>query len=56
MLIDIDAAKAEHEYRRHRLSELYPKQRKRRSGTHTAAKQNKPWNQIVVKLRRATAE
>jgi hypothetical protein len=56
LIIDIDAVKAEHEYRRHQLSELYPKKKRQRSHPHTAAKQKKRWNQIVVKLRNAAAE
>jgi len=56
VLIDNDFVKAEHDYRRQRLSELYPAQRRRRSGPYTAAKQKKPWNQIVVKVRKAAAE
>lgn len=56
MLIDIAFVKAEHLYRRHRLSELYPDQRRQRSGPYPAAKQKKRWNQIVVKVRKAAAE
>jgi hypothetical protein len=56
LIIDIDAVKAEHEYRRHQLSELYPKKKRQRSHPHTAAKQKNRWNQIVVKLRNAAAE
>jgi len=56
VIIDNDFVKAEHEYRRHRLSELYPEQRRRRSGPYTAAKQKRRWDQIVVKVRKAAAE
>jgi hypothetical protein len=37
MLIDNDFVKAEHQYRRQRLSVLYPKQRRRRSGSYRMA-------------------
>jgi hypothetical protein len=56
MLIDNEFVKAEHQYRRHRLSELYPKQRRQRSGPYPATTQKKRWNQIVVKVRKAAAE
>jgi hypothetical protein len=55
MLIDINAGMAEHEYRRQRLSELYPKQRDRRSGHHTRPNRRDAGNQIVVKVRNAVA-
>lgn len=56
MLIENDFVKAEHQYRRHRLSELYPEQRRRRSSPDTATKLKKRWNQIVVQVGKAAVD
>ena len=50
MLIDIEFVKAEHQYRRHRLSELYPKQGSRRSEFSFATKEVNRWIPDVLRI------